>query len=171
MNGLERFGCQTIIYTPKNIFYITAPSFYTEGYNLWNIGWLDIKNNLFYQTNTLTNSLNDRILYFSCCLEFLQALIDNKVYLNIFQFFGFDKSFLLGNDRYIYEGLFIQCLQKLNFCKNDKEEILQFITSFFKSENKMVCFSLVKKIISSNLKNFSDEEINKKNFVDNNNEI
>ena len=31
MNGLERYGCQTIIYTPKNMFYITAPSYCNEG--------------------------------------------------------------------------------------------------------------------------------------------
>ena len=162
MNGLERYGCQTIIYTPKNIFYITAPSVYNEGYYLWNIGWLDVKNNLFYQTNTLTNSSIDRTLYFSGWLEFLQALIDNKIYLNIFQFFGFEKSILLNNDRYINESLFIQCLQKLNFCKNNKEEIIPFIISLFKSKNKMISFSLVKKIISSNLKNFSEENYNEK---------
>ena len=79
MNGLERYGCQTIIYTPKNMFYITAPEFCKEGYSFWNLGWVDIKNKLFYQTNTLTESLNDRIFYLSYYLEFLQTLIDNKI--------------------------------------------------------------------------------------------
>ena len=63
MNGLERYGCQTIIYMPKNMFYITSPSYSQEGYCLWNLGWVDVKNQLFYQTNTLTNSLDARISY------------------------------------------------------------------------------------------------------------
>ena len=78
MNGLQRYGCQTIIYMPKNMFYITSPSFSQEGYCFWNLGWIDVKNQLFYQTNTLTNNLDDRIAFFNYWLEFLQTLIDNK---------------------------------------------------------------------------------------------
>ena len=169
MNGLERFGCQTIIYMPKNMFYVTAPSFCNEGYCLWNIGWIDVKNQLFYQTNSLTESLNDRILHFSCWLEFLQAIIDHKIYSKIFEFFNFDKAILLNNDRYIYENIFIQCLKKLDFCKENEEDIMPFISSLFKSNNKMISFAIIKKKISSNLKNFSDEAINGRNFVENNN--
>ena len=51
MNGLERYGCQTIIYTPKNTFYINSPIYCKKGYKYWNIGWIDCKNELFYQTN------------------------------------------------------------------------------------------------------------------------
>ena len=84
MNGLERFGCQTIIYMPKNMFYLSAPKFCNEGYCIWNLGWIDVKNQLFYQTNTLTESLDDRILHFSGWLEFLQSLIDDKIYTKLF---------------------------------------------------------------------------------------
>ena len=170
MNGLERYGCQTIIYTAKNMFYITAPSFTSEGYFLWNIGWIDVKNQLFYQTNTLTNSLNERILYFNCWVEFLQALIDNKIYNKLFEFFCFDKAILLNNDRYIYESIFIQCLKELNFCKDNEDDVIPFITSIFKNYNKMISFSLVKKKICSNLKNFSDEAIGGRTYIDNNND-
>ena len=169
MNGLERYGCQTIIYTPKNMFYITAPAYCNEGYCLWNIGWIDAQNQLFYQTNTLSESLNERIMHFNCWLEFLQALIDNKIYLKIFEFFGFDRAILLNNDRYINESTFIQCLKLLNFCKENEDEIFPFITSLFKTNNKMISFSLVKKKICSNLKNFSDESIGGRNYVQNNN--
>ena len=169
MNGLERYGCQTIIYTPKNMFYITAPAYCNEGYCLWNIGWIDAQNQLFYQTNTLSESLNERIMHFNCWLEFLQALIDNKIYLKIFEFFGFDRAILLNNDRYINESTFIQCLKLLNFCKENENEIFPFITSLFKTNNKMISFSLVKKKICSNLKNFSDESIGGKNYIQNNN--
>ena len=170
MNGLERYGCQTIIYTPKNIFYITAPGFCKEGYSFWNLGWIDIKNQLFYQTNTLTESLNERTLYFSYWLEFLQTLIDNKIYSKLFEFFCFDKAILLNNDRYIYDNLFIQKLKELNFCKENEDNVISFITSFFKNKNKMLSFSLIKKKISSNLKNFSEGATFRKNFVDDNNQ-
>ena len=169
MNGLERYGCQTIIYTPKNMFYITAPAYCNEGYCLWNIGWIDAQNQLFYQTNTLSESLNERIMHFNCWLEFLQALIDNKIYLKIFEFFGFDRAILLNNDRYINESTFIQCLKLLNFCKENEDEIFPFITSLFKTNNKMISFCLAKKKICSNLKNFSDESIGGRNYAQNNN--
>lgn len=70
----------------------------------------DLKNNLFYQINALTNPPIDRISYFNGWIEFLQALINNKIYLDILQFFGFDKSIILNNNRYNYESLFTQSL-------------------------------------------------------------
>jgi len=88
---------------PKNMFYITAPGYCKEGYNFWNLGWIDVKNQLFYQSNTLTYNLDDRILHFSSWLEFLQSLIDDKIYSKLFEFFGFDKAILLNKDRYINE--------------------------------------------------------------------
>ena len=171
MNGLQRFGCQTIIYMPKNMFYITSPSFSQEGYCLWNLGWLDVRNQLFYQTNTLTNNLDDRISYFSCWLEFLQTLIDNKIYTKLFEFFNFDKAILYNNDRFINENIFIQSLKQLGFCKDNENEMIPFMIPMFKSSNKMISLALVKKIISSNLKNFSDEAMNEKVILDNNSSI
>ena len=55
-----------------------------------------VKNQLFYQTNTLTEVLEDRISHFSGWLEFLQSLINDKIYMKLFEFFGFDKSNLIG---------------------------------------------------------------------------
>ena len=165
MNGLERYSCQTIIYMPKSMFYITAPNYSKEGYCLWNIGWVDVRNQLFYQTNTVTESLDERCLHFSRYLEFLQALIDNKIYLKLFEFFGFDKALLLNNDRYITEENFIECLKGLNFNREKDDAIINFIISLFKSNNKLISYSLVKKKISSNLKNFSDEAINAKTII------
>ena len=171
MNGLQRYGCQTIIYMPKNMFYITSPSFSQEGYCFWNLGWIDVKNQLFYQTNTLTNNLDDRIAFFNYWLEFLQTLIDNKIYANLFEFFNFDKAILYNNDRFINENIFIQSIKQLNFCKENENEILPFIIPIFKSDNKMISLALVKKIISSNLKNFSDEAMNEKTFIENNSSL
>jgi len=104
----------------------------------------------------LTNNLEERTLYFSQWLEFLQSLIDNQIYSKLFEFFNFDKAILHNNDRYINENLLVQSLQKLNFCKENEDEIFSFIISLFKSGNNMISFSLLKKKISSNLKNFAD---------------
>jgi len=169
MNGLERFGCQTIIYMPKNMFYLSAPKFCNEGYSIWNLGWVDVKNQLFYQTNTLTESLDDRILHFSGWLEFLQSLIDDKIYTKLFEFFCFDKSSLNNGDRLINEDIFVQNLKELKFCKNNDEDIIEFILNIFRCSNRVISFNLVKRKISSNLKNFSDEALAEGNMADDNN--
>ena len=169
MNGLERFGCQTIIYMPKNMFYLSAPKFCNEGYCIWNLGWVDVKNQLFYQTNTLTESLDDRILHFSGWLEFLQSLIDDKIYTKLFEFFSFDKSSLSNGDRLINEDIFVQNLKELKFCKNNDEDIIEFILNIFRCSNRVISFNLVKRKISSNLKNFSDEALAEGNMADDNN--
>ena len=169
LNGLERYGCQTIIYMPKNMFYLTAPSFCNEGYCLWNLGWIDVKNQLFYQTNTLTENLDDRIAHFSGWLEFLQSLIDDKIYTKLFEFFGFDKANLSNGDRLIDEEIFIQSLKALKFSKNNEDNILEFIVSIFRHKNKVISFNLLKRKISSNLKNFSDEAMAENNIAEENN--
>ena len=112
MNGLERYGCQTIVYMPKNMFYLSAPKFCNEGYCIWNLGWIDVKNQLFYQTNTLTEDLEDRISHFSLWLEFLQSLIDDKIYTKLFEFFSFDKANLSNGDRLLNEEIFVQEFSK-----------------------------------------------------------
>ena len=169
MNGLERYGCQTIIYMPKNMFYLTAPKYCNEGYTIWNLGWIDVKNQLFYQTNNLTENLEDRISHFSNWLEFLQSLIDDKIYTKLFEFFGFDKANLINGDRLINEETFVQSLKGLKFCKNNEENILEFIVSQFRFSNKIISFNLVKRKISSNLKNFSDDAMIKSNIAEDNN--
>ena len=169
MNGLERYGCQTIIYMPKNMFYLTAPKYCNEGYTIWNLGWIDVKNQLFYQTNNLTENLEDRISHFSNWLEFLQSLIDDKIYTKLFEFFGFDKANLINGDRLINEETFVQSLKGLKFCKNNEENILEFIVSQFRFSNKIISFNLVKRKISSNLKNFSDDAKIKSNIAEDNN--
>ena len=170
MNGLERYGCQTIVYMPKNMFYLSAPKFCNEGYCIWNLGWIDVKNQLFYQTNTLTEDLEDRISHFSLWLEFLQSLIDDKIYTKLFEFFSFDKANLSNGDRLLNEEIFVQNLKGLKFCKNNEDDILEFILSIFRASNKIISFNLVKRKISSNLKNFSDEALAESNINNNNNQ-
>ncbi len=160
MNGLERYGCQTIIYTPKNIFYLNSPSYCHEGYKYWNIGWVDFKNQLFYQTNYLSDNLLERVQYLSLWIDFLQTLITNQIYKNLFEYFGFEGSTLINKDRFIYEPKLKKLLIQLKFCDENDNEVFDFICSLFKSNNNMISFSLIKKKISSNLKNFFDGIIN-----------
>jgi hypothetical protein len=156
MNGLERYGCQIIIYTPKNTFYISSPIYCREGYRFWNVGWLDFKNELFYQTNTLIEAPNDRVQYLSLWIDFLQVLINKQIYNKLFDYFGFGGSSLINKDRFIYEPLLKKILKEMNFCDENDNETLQFICDLFKSNNNMISYNLLKKKISSNLKNFSD---------------
>lgn len=156
MNGLERYGCQIIIYTPKNTFYINSPIYCKEGYKFWNVGWVDLKNELFYQTNILLENTLSRVEHLSLWIDFLQALITKQIYINLFQYFRFEGSSLINKDRYIYEPALKKILKELKFCDENDNEVLQFICQLFKSNNNMISFSLIKKKISSNLKNFFD---------------
>ena len=165
MNGLERYGCQTIIYTPKNCFYINSPLYSQEGYKFWNIGWIDYKNELFYQTNTLKENKLERTQYLSLWIDFLQVLITNQIYKNLFEFFGFEESTLINKDRFIYEPLLKKKLLELKFCDENDNDIFQFICDLFKSNNNMISYSLIKKKISSNLKNFFDGKGNNNTSV------
>ena len=177
MNGLERFGCQTIIYTPRNTFFLNSPSLARDGYKYWNLGWFDFKNILFYQTNILLENKLERVQFFSLWIDFLQTLITNQIYKNIFEYFGFEGSTLIGKDRYIYEPVFKKKLVGLNFCnENENADLLQFICELFKANNNMISFSLVKKKISSNLKDFFDNSNNNEESsyhpsVNNNNNV
>ena len=89
MNGLERFGCQTIIYTPRNTFFLNSPNFVKDDYHFWNLGWFDFKNILFYQTNILLENRLERVQFLSLWIDFLQTLITNQIYRNLFEYFGF----------------------------------------------------------------------------------
>ena len=156
MNGLERYGCQTIIYTPKNTFYINSPIYCKEGYKYWNIGWIDFKNELFYQTNALLDRQFERVQYLSLWIDFLQTLITKQIYKNLFDYFGFEGSTLINKDRFIYEPILKKKLIELKFCDENDNDTLQFICDLFKYNNNMISYSLIKKKISSNLKNYFD---------------
>ena len=166
MNGLERYGCQTIIYTPRNTFFINSPSFSKDDYRFWNLGWFDFKNILFYQTNILLENRLERVQFLSLWIDFLQTLITNQIYRNLFEYFGFEGSSLIGKDRYIYEPLFKKILLGLKFCDDNESsnDVLQFICDLFKGNNNMISYSLLKKKISSNLKNFFDGSENESSY-------
>ena len=159
MNGLERYGCQTIIYTPKNIFYIPSPGYSPDNYSIWFIGWIDIKNEYFYQANTLFSSTKDRIIFLDEWFEFLQTLINDEIYKNLFEFFHFEKGYFELGDRTLELKYFEEAISNLKYFSNKKRKAIDFICSLFKNRNNKISFSILKKIVTSNLKNFDENYI------------
>lgn len=156
LNGLQRFCCECCIYTPQNTFYINPPSFSRESrYDYWDIGFLDIKNNLFYEANLLTKTPFEKNLFFFDFTNFLQVIIDKKIYSKLFEMLDFDKGQFLNNDRFLYEPSFLRSLRNVT---GDvfSADFLLYICDMMKSQNKMISYSIFKKKISSNLKNFRE---------------
>ena len=119
-----------------------------------------MKNELYYQTNILIENRFERVEFLSLWIDFLQTLITKQIYKNLFESFGFEGSALIDKDRYIYEPILKKKLTSLKFCDEKENEILQFICDLFKSNNNMISYSLIKKKITSNLKNFFDGNMN-----------
>ena len=167
MNGLERFCFETMVYTPHNVFYIPAPKLAECDYNQWVLGWFDIKNHLLYETNYLallsedTQQQDQRIQNFDEFVEFLQVLLQKKMFLNLFREFEFHKGMLVNNDRCIKVALFKKKLEEMKFVesKDKAQGVIAVIVEMVKGFNKMVSFALLKKKVVSNLKNFKDINI------------
>lgn len=141
----------------NNAFYISAPSYSTDNYAVWDLGWYDAKNLFFYELSTLWSDFQSRTIYFSHWLDFLQTILDKKIYMKLFEFFGYDKGILLNNDRFVFEANFIKKLEDLKFLKVNEVEVMEFVCDLFKNTNRLLSFSLLKKKITSNLKNFRED--------------
>ena len=154
----------------------------------WDLGWLDLKNKLYYETSVHFDINNTplRLSFFEKFVEFLQVFIDKKLYDSLFSFFGYNKSILAGSDRYLSKNAFLSILNEMlidenNHIGNDNEISTKRINELTKEKNNFmnyVCnilcgfdeemnirddsisFNLLRKKISSNLKNF--EGINEK---------
>ena len=151
----------------------------------WDLGWLDLKNKLYYETSCnfdLTN-IPERLTFFEKFVEFLQAFIDKKIYDSLFSFFGYNNSVLAGSDRYLTKIMFKTVLDDMlidennhveieplstrrnNEKKKEKNNFMEFICNIlcgYDEENNIrddsISFNLLRKKVSSNLKNF--DEIN-----------
>ena len=82
--------------------------------------------------------------------------MDKKIYVNIFKDFDFDKGILMNNDRFIYSASFKKRLEELEFSRN-KSGILNLLCEMMKHSNKLISYSILKKKITSNLKNFKSD--------------
>ena len=85
-------------------------------------------------------------------------MLDNKIYANLFKEFSFDKGVLMNGDRFIYVAVFRKAIEELGFARG-KPEIVNLLCEMMKSSNKMISYSILKKKITSNLKNFKSDLI------------
>ena len=151
----------------------------------WDLGWLDLINSLYYETscNFHINYKPDRLTFFEKFLEFLQVFIDKKLYDSLFSFFNFDNSVLAGSDRYLPKKVFYATLNEMLIDENKNVEIANDQEAFKQNQEKMnekqnfiqficnimcgydeelnirddsISYNLLKKKISSNLKNFNE---------------
>ena len=170
MNGVEKFSSQTIIYTQKGSFFLNAPEYCESDFNYWNLGWLDAKNSYFYEVNTLNKDIILFNKYFDNWLDFLQKILDDKIYEKLFEYFRFDKYGLLTDgDRVMVPEIFEKILNEMAICgigdedtqADNQEEnqsgIEHFLTEAMKIYGGNVSFNLFKKKLVSNIKNFKDE--------------
>ena len=105
-------------------------------------------------------------------IDFIQAMIDKQIYSSLFDYFCFNLSILTRGDRYLPRKIFEKKLMEMNDFNlkdndnNEKEELnncINFICNIlcgYDEENNIrddsISFNLLKKKISSNIKNFID---------------
>lgn len=108
----------------------------------------------------------ERTLFFREWINFLEIIIQKKLYDKLFQFFGFPTSILEGKDRLLHEPEFFNSIKKMIFdplnakyvqdnC-NFNTDFFVYICNLFKNLKNKVSYSIFKTKISSNLKNFRD---------------
>ena len=148
----------------------------------WDLGWLDLKNKLYYETSCHfdINKTPDRLMFFEKFVDFLQVFIDKKIYDSLFSYFGYNNSVLAGSDRYITRNVFMTILDDMlidennniekdkalstkrnNERKKEKKNFMEFVCNILcgydeemNIKDDSVSFNLLRKKISSNLKNF-----------------
>ena len=149
----------------------------------WDLGWLDLKNKFYYETSCHFNIDNTpaRLTFFEKFIEFLQVFIDKKIYDSLFSFFGYNNSVLAGSDRYLTKNIFLKVLddmliednnknvqnedqsssQRNDERKKEKKNFMEFVCNILcgydeemNIRDDSISFNLLRKKISSNLKNF-----------------
>jgi hypothetical protein len=156
INGLERYSCEICLYTPNNMFYILPPKYVKDNSCVfWDIGFLDVKNIIFYETGYLSSSEFEKNLYFYEWTALLQLIIDKKVYSKLFETFGFEKGVLVENDRQLHEPAFFQGIRGI-INEIFSAEFLVYVCDLMKRNGRMISYTVFKKKIASNLKNFKE---------------
>jgi len=59
-----------------------------QNYSYLDLGFLDIKNIIFYETGLLLDIPLDKDIFFKEWIDFLQIIIETKVYTKLFENFG-----------------------------------------------------------------------------------
>lgn len=182
LNGLSKYSCECTIFTPNGAFYVHPPQYSQDPNNtVWDLGFLDVRNSLFLELGNLASSVLERTLFFNQWISFIQHIINEKAFNNLFHMFGFNESILNYNDRLLYEPQFFKELKNFIYSRKSstkekeinvsasqsktqfgsyEEEIsgdfLMYLTDLFKTSKNMISFNLLKQKLASNLKNFKD---------------
>ena len=140
----------------------------------WDLGWVDSSNFIYYETSVFFDAEKrpKRLLYYENFIDFIQAMIDKQIYSSLFDYFCFNLSILTRGDRYLPRKIFEKKLMEMNDFNlkdndnNEKEELnncINFICNIlcgYDEENNIrddsISFNLLKKKVSSNIKNFID---------------
>ena len=141
----------------------------------WDLGWIDSSNLIYYETSVFFDieQKPKRLSYYEFWIEFLQSLIDKKLYNSLFDYFCFNLSILTRGDRYLAKKIFGKKIVELNDFnsrgKNEKkkEELyngIQFISNIlcgYDEDNNIrddsISFNLLKKKVSSNINNLFNQ--------------
>ena len=140
----------------------------------WDLGWVDSSNFIYYETSVFFDAEKrpKRLLYYENFIDVIQAMIDKQIYSSLFDYFCFNLSILTRGDRYLPRKIFEKKLMEMNDFNlkdndnNEKEELnncINFICNIlcgYDEENNIrddsISFNLLKKKVSSNIKNFID---------------
>ena len=159
-NGLQRFCCEMNIFTPENKFYVSPPQYSRDStFYYWDIGFIDLKNMYFYEMSLLLNKPVPRILFFLDWINFLQFILDSKLTSKLFEAFLFNKGILIANDRLLYEAAFVRAFKMVTNEINESfgRDFTLYLADIAKNNYKMVSYTMFKRLVSSNLKNFKNQ--------------
>jgi hypothetical protein len=161
-----QFKYEAFLYRPSaNPFHLEFPIYSNiDNFEYWDLGFIDLKSDSFYETGVITKTKLTRVTFLNDWLSFLENLIENKIYLNLFEMMHFNKGILFQNDRLLHEPAFIRAIKSLQTHNYDKEVVLLFedlsvdfiifLCDMIKDAHKMISFKNFKKKLSSNLEKF-----------------
>lgn len=94
MKGTQKYSLESILYTANNTFFLQPPQYSRDSnFHFIDMGYLDINNHIFYETGLLLKDQHfEKNLFFNEWIEFLQIIVDKKIYSKLFESFGKTKE-------------------------------------------------------------------------------
>jgi len=165
MNGLQKLNCECCIYTQNNVFFVQPPQYSREQkFEYWDVGFLDFKNHLFFELGQLLSGHWEKdTIFFNEWMTFLDMIIAKKNYLKLFELFGFNQAILTSNDRVLYEAAFLKYLRNFFGEQQQSVDFIIYLCDLMKANSGFISYSIFKRKITSNLKNFKEIKANLSN--------
>ena len=89
VSGLKKFCAEACLYTINKYFYIPAPDFSaSEENNIWEIGVLDVRENMFFETGVMVLEGIEQSMYIENIMKLLNPLMEKGRYRILFDIFG-----------------------------------------------------------------------------------